>query len=81
MPPSTQRFLGCDFKGSTRQLLVAPHLHEKTLANINTLLAKQTSHRKDWECLLGELHSLVPGIAGSKGQFSVLQEGIAKGHQ
>jgi hypothetical protein len=74
-----KRFLGWDFKGSTRQLLVAPHRREKALQHLDELLAKQTSNRKDWERLLGELRSLVPGIAGSKGQLSVMQEGISKG--
>jgi hypothetical protein len=70
-----KRFLGWDFKGSTRQLLVAPHRCEKALANLYALLAKQISYHKDWEGLLGEL------MASSKGQFSVLQDGIAKGRQ
>jgi hypothetical protein len=74
-----KRFLGWDFEGSNRQLLVAPHRRDKALQHIDELLAKKTSNRKEWERLLGELRSLVPGIAGSKGQFSVMQEGISKG--
>jgi hypothetical protein len=74
-----KRFLGWDFEGSTRQLLVAPHRWDKALLHLEELLSKQTSNRKEWERLLGELRSLVPGIAGSKGQFSVMQEGISKG--
>jgi hypothetical protein len=74
-----KRLLRWDFKGSNRQLLIAPHRRDKALQHIDELLPIQTSNRKDWERLLGELRSLVPGIAGSKGQFSVLQESISKG--
>jgi hypothetical protein len=74
-----KRLLGWDFKGSTRQLFVVPHQCNKALQDIDKLLTKQTSNCKEWEHLLGKLRSLVPRIAGSKGQFSMRQEGISKG--
>jgi hypothetical protein len=74
-----KRFLGWDFHGSDRELHMAEHRREKALLHLDALLAKSTANRKEWEQILGELRSLVPGIPGSHGQFSVLQEAISKG--
>jgi hypothetical protein len=74
-----KRFLGWDFHGSNRELHMAEHRREKALLHLDELLANSTANRKEWEQILGELRSLVPGISGSRGQFSVLQEAISKG--
>jgi hypothetical protein len=77
----TKRFLGWDFQGSGKELLMAEHRRDKAIQHLDDLLEKSSANRKDWEKILGQLRSLVPGIPGSQGQFSVLQEAIAKNRQ
>jgi hypothetical protein len=77
----TKRFLGWDFVGSKKELLIAQHRREKSLQHIDELIKQHSSSRKEWEILLGELRSLVAGIPGSRGQFSILQEAISKGRR
>jgi hypothetical protein len=42
-------FLGWDFKGSTKELLIARHWREKYLLHIDELLQQKVASQKDWE--------------------------------
>jgi hypothetical protein len=76
-----KRFLGWDFQGSTQELLMAAHRRDKSVQHLQEILHHPNASRKDWERLLGELRSLVAGIPGSRGQFSLLQEALSKGRR
>jgi hypothetical protein len=68
-----KRCLGWDFGGRSKTLLIPAHRRTKACTTIQTMLSRKRSGLKDWQSLLGDLCSLVPGLPpGSKGQFSLL---------
>jgi hypothetical protein len=71
-----KKCLGWDFGGNSKTLYVAKHRHDKALTNLENMLLQHWATRNQWEKLLGELRSLVPGIPGSRGCFSFLQEAM-----
>jgi hypothetical protein len=74
-----KHFLGWDFQGSKKELLMALHHWEAAIEHLDQILVKTMSGHKEWERILGELRSLVPDIPGSHGQFSILQAAITQG--
>ena len=71
-----KRSLGWDYQVLDKTLLLAPHRSEKVLAEINQCLAQRRVGQKSFESLIGQLRSLVPGVPGSEGQFSLLQAAL-----
>jgi hypothetical protein len=72
-----KRCLGWDFGGRSKTLLIPAHRRTKARTTIQTMLSRKRSGLKDWQSMLGDLRSLVPGLPGSKGQFSLLQAALA----
>lgn len=68
--------LGWDYAVNSRTLLVAPHRREKVASALNEALSQRRIGRTKWESLIGQLRSLVPGLPGSEGQFSLLQAAL-----
>ena len=71
-----KKCLGWDFGGHSKTLYVAQHRREKALKNLTEMLSNSHATRNQWEKLVGELRSLVPGIPGSRGCFSFLQDAM-----
>jgi hypothetical protein len=71
-----KKCLGWDFGGRSKTLYMARHRREKALLNLTATLHCNYATRNQWEKLVGELRSLVPGIPGSRGCFSFLQEAL-----
>jgi hypothetical protein len=71
-----KRCLGWDFGGRSKTLLVPAHRREKARATIQNMLSRKRSGLKYWQSMLGDLRNLVPGLPGSKGQFSLLQAAL-----
>ncbi len=70
---SIKRILGWDEALTSRNVLLAPHRREKVVADITEVLSHRRCGLQKWQSLLGQLRSLVPGLPGSEGQFSVMQ--------
>jgi hypothetical protein len=68
--------LGWDYAAHSKNLLVASHRHEKATASLTDALSQKRASLQSWQSLIGQLRSLVPGIPGSEGQFSLLQEAL-----
>jgi hypothetical protein len=71
-----KRCLGWDYAAHSKNLLVASHRHEKATASLTEALSQKRASLQSWQSLIGQLRSLVPGIPGSEGQFSLLQEAL-----
>jgi hypothetical protein len=71
-----KRCLGWDYAVKSKTLLVAPHREEKVRSSIAAVIDQRRVGRSTWESLVGQLRSLVPGIPGSEGQFSLLQAAL-----
>ncbi len=71
-----KKCLGWDFGGRSKTLYVAQHRQEKALKNLTEMLSNSYATRNQWEKLVGKLRSLVPGIPGSRGCFSFLQDAM-----
>ena len=76
-----KRCLGWDYAVKSKTLLVAPHREERVRSSIAAVIDQRRVGRSTWESLVGQLRSLVPGIPGSEGQFSLLQASLADGCQ
>ena len=74
-----KRCLGWDYAVKSKTLLAAPHQEEKVRSSIAAAIDQRRVGRSTWESLVGQLRSLVPGIPGSEGQFSLLQAALAQG--
>jgi hypothetical protein len=68
--------LGWDFSGRSKTLFVAAHHCNKAITNLSATLQKPWATLNEWQKLLGELRSLTPGLPGSRGLFSFLQESM-----
>ncbi len=71
-----KRCLGWDYAAKSKNLLVAPHRKEKVTDALVDAIGRKRLGLKAWQVLLGQLHSLVIGIPGSEGQFSLLQAAL-----
>ncbi len=65
--------LGWDYAAKSKHLMVANHQYDKIMETLSTTLLQKRSGLKPWQTLIRQLCSLVPGVPGSKGQFSLLQ--------
>jgi hypothetical protein len=71
----TKRCLGWDYAVRSKNLLVAPHRQaSKALDSIRSTRDLRRVNLKSWRSLVGQLRSLVPGLPGSEGQFSLMQD-------
>jgi hypothetical protein len=70
-----KRCLGWDHATESRQLVMASHQKEKVLEYCGSYDTQTEAHCKlqQWQSLIGQLRSLVIGLPGSDGQFSLLQ--------
>jgi hypothetical protein len=76
----TKRALGWDYAVRSKSLLVAPHRKEKVLDALQDTLSQRRLGLTKWQSLLGQLRSLVPGMPGGEGQFSILQAALCNEH-
>jgi hypothetical protein len=74
---NNKRCLGWDFGGRSKTLAIPAHRREKARSTLQDMLNRKRPGLTDWQSLLGDLRSLVPGLPGSKGQFSLLQAALA----
>lgn len=75
---TVKRKLGWDFALRSRRLLIPPHRREKVLADLRDTLGKRRVSLKVFQSVVGQLQSLVQGLPGSRGQFSLLYDAITK---
>lgn len=68
-----KRCFGWDYAAKSKNLLAAPHRYEKILEVLAETKWQERTGLKSWQSLIGQLWSLVPGVPGSKDQFSILQ--------
>jgi hypothetical protein len=72
--------LGWDHATHSRYLVMAPHRKEKIVALLEDLRDKKRTSLKTWQSLIGQLRSLVVGLPGSEGEFSLLQAALQQSH-
>ena len=65
--------------GLCSQIQNVAHREEKVRSSIAAVIDQRRVGRSTWESLVGQFRSLVPGIPGSEGQFSLLQAALAQG--
>jgi hypothetical protein len=75
-----KRCLGWDHATHSRHLIMAPHRKEKIVALLHDLRDKNRTSLQTWQSLIGQLRSLVVGLPGSEGQFSLLQAALQQSH-
>ena len=72
-----KRILGWDLDLEAMTLTLPPHRVERLYAILDLLSPpRRRLPIKQWHQLLGELRSMAPGLPGSRGLFSVLQEAL-----
>jgi hypothetical protein len=76
-----KRCLGWDHATESRQLVMASHRKEKVLELLRELRYQNRASLQQWQSLIGQLRSLVVGLPGSEGQFSLLQAALRDGQQ
>ena len=78
---STQkRFLGWDLDTIAGTLSLPPHRCERLYALLDMVQPpRKRLPISAWHKILGELRSMAPGLPGSRGLFSILQEALSKG--
>jgi hypothetical protein len=77
----TKRALGWDYAVRSKNLLVAPHRKAKVTNSLKETLSQRRLGLTKWQSLLGQLRSLVPGMPGGEGQFSILQAALCNEHK
>jgi hypothetical protein len=76
-----KRALGWDYAVRSKHLLVAAHRKDKVSSSIDEALSQRRLGLTKWQSLIGQLRSLVPGMPGGEGQFSLLQAALCAEHQ
>lgn len=75
-----KRCLGWDHGTTSKTLRRAPHRESKALVALRNALPRTRVGLKSWQSLIGQLRSLVNGLPGALGQFSLLQAALQDGH-
>ena len=70
--------LGWNWGASSKTLQLKPKRANKAIALVSKVLGAKRVELREWQQLLGVLRSLQPGLTGSEGQFSLLQEALTE---
>jgi hypothetical protein len=71
-----KRFLGGDEGLLSRSVLLAPQRRDRVIEDILAVRNVKRVSLKSWQSLIGQLRSLVVGLPGALGQFSLMQEAL-----
>lgn len=70
--------LGWNWGGKSKTLQLKPKRAMKAIALVNEVINSKRVALKTWQQVIGVLRSLQPGLTGSEGQFSLLQEALTE---
>ena len=70
--------LGWNWGAKSKTLQLKPKRAKKAIALVNEVINSKRVELKTWQQVIGVLRSLQPGLTGSEGQFSLLQEALTE---